>query len=168
MKLFLFPKRIEFIRQIAESHADDGDDDIGDGRPNVQHLDEELQAKVVNEDVDNRHQEIPDNLRPTFQCGARETDVARHPETRQEGDGELEHKGRDMWCKGNEAKVENLTFEDEMIENIVQHPFQNEVQATAGRVTEQFEAHHLAERRIEEVDDRSQSAFYPRFYVLQG
>ena len=132
----------------------------------MQHLDEELQAKVVNEDVDNRHQEIPDNLCPAFQCGAREADVACHPETRQESDGELEHKGRDMGRKGNEAKVENLTFEDEMVENIVQHPFQNKVQATAGRITEQLEAHHLAERRIEEVDDRGQSTFNPEFYVF--
>ncbi len=62
--------------------------------------------------------------------------MARHPETRQEGDGELKDEGCNVRRKGNEAKVENLTFEDEMIENIVQHPFQNEVQATAGRVTE--------------------------------
>lgn len=94
--------------------------------------------------------------------------MSRHPETCQEGDGELEHEGCDMGRKGNEAKVEDLTFEDEMIENIVQHPFQNKVQATAGRIAEQLEAHHLSERWIEEVDDRGQSAFYPRFYVFQG
>lgn len=94
--------------------------------------------------------------------------MARHPETRQEGDGELEHEGCNMGRKGNEAKVENLTFEDEMVENIVQHPFQNEVQATTSRITEQLEAHHLAERRIEEVDDRGQGAFNPFFYVLEG
>ena len=66
------------------------------------------------------------------------------------------------------AKVENLTFEDEMIENLVQHPLQNEVQAAASRITEQLEAHHLAERRIEEVDDLGQSSFCPVFYVFQG
>ncbi len=177
MKLFLFPKRIELVRQIAESHAEDGDDDVGDGRPDVQHLDEELQAKIVDEDVDNRHEEIPDNLRPALQCGARETDVARHPETRQESDGELEHEGRDMGREGQDsdmsleediAKIEDLTFEDEMIENIVQHPFQNEVQATASRIAEQLKAHHLAEWRIEEVNDFGQSAFDPGFYVFQG
>ena len=134
----------------------------------MQHLDEELQAKVVNEDVDNRHQEIPDNLCPAFQCGARETDMARHPETRQEGDGELEHKGRDVGREGDEAKVENLTFENKMVENIVQHPFQNKVQATAGRIAEQLKAHHLAEWRIEEINDFGQSAFDPGFYVFQG
>ena len=126
--LFLFfPKRIELVRQIAERHADDGDDDVGDGRPNVQHFDEEFQAEVVNENVDDSDKEIPDNLRPAFQRRARKADVSRHPETREEGDGELEHKSRDMGREGNEAKVEDLTFEDEMIENIVQHPFQNEV-----------------------------------------
>ena len=122
---FLFPKRIELVRQIAERHADDGDDDVGDGRPNVQHFDEEFQAEVVNENVDDSDKEIPDNLCPAFQRGAREADMSRHPETRQEGDGELEHEGCYVRRKSNEAKVENLTFEDEMIENIVQHPFQN-------------------------------------------
>lgn len=127
MKLFLFPKRIKLVRQIAECYADDGDDDVGNGRPPLEHFDEEFQAEVVDENVAYGDEEIPDNLRPAAQGGARETDMARHPETRQEGDGELEHKGRDMGCKGNEAKVKDLTFEDEMIENIVQHPFQNEV-----------------------------------------
>ena len=94
--------------------------------------------------------------------------MSRHPETRQEGDGELEHEGCDMGRECDEAKVEDLSMEYKMVENIVQHPFQNKVQTTAGRIAEQLEAHHLAERRIEEVDDLGQSAFYPRFYVLQG
>ena len=94
--------------------------------------------------------------------------MSRHPETREEGDGELEHKSRDMGREGNEAEVENLLMEDEMVENIVQHPFENEVQTSASRITEQLKAHHLAERRIEKADDRGQGAFYPRFYVFQS
>ena len=39
---FFFPKRIELIRQIAECHAEDGDDDIRYCRPNVKHLDKEF------------------------------------------------------------------------------------------------------------------------------
>lgn len=167
MKLFLFPKRIEFIRQIAERHADDGDDDVWNGWPPLEHFDEELQAEVVDENVAYSDKEIPDNLCPTAQGGTRKTNMASHPEAREESDGELEHEGRNVRREGNKTEVKDLTFENEMIENIVQHPFQNEVQATAGRVSEQFEAHHFAERRIEKVDDRSQSAFYPRFYVLQ-
>ena len=94
--------------------------------------------------------------------------MSRHPETRQEGDGELEHEGRDMGRECDEAKVEDLSMEYKMVENIVQHPLQDEVQATACRIAEQLEAHHLAERRIEEVNDRGQSAFDPGFYVFQG
>ena len=73
-----------------------------------------------------------------------------------------------MGCEGNETKVEDLTFEDEMIENIVQHPLQNKIHAATGRITEQLEAHHFAEWRIEEVDDRGQGAFNPFFYIFQG
>ena len=94
--------------------------------------------------------------------------MACHPKTRQEGDGELEHEGRDMGREGNEAEVENLLVEDEMVKNIVQHPFQNEIHPATGRIAEQFEAHHLTERRIEKVDDRSQSTFNPGFYVFKG
>ena len=124
---FLFPKRIELVRQIAERHADDGDDDVGDGRPNVQHFDEEFQAEVVNENVDDSDKEIPDNLCPAFQRGAWETDVTRHPKTCEEGDGKLEHKSGNMRREGDEAEVKDLSFENEMIKNIVQHPLQNEV-----------------------------------------
>ena len=166
--LFFFPERIKLVRQIAERHADDGDDNVGDRGPNVQHLDKELQTEIVDEDVDDSHKKIPDNLRPTFQCGTRETDMACHPEPRQEGDGKLEHKGRDVGRESNEAKVEDLTFKDKMVENVVEHPLQSQVQAAASRITEKLKAHHLAERRIEEVDNLCQGAFYPGFYVFQG
>ena len=134
----------------------------------MEHLDEEFQAEIVDEDVADGHKEIPDNLCPAFQSRARKTDVARHPETREEGDGELEHKGGDVGRESDETKVDDLGVEDKMIEHIVQHPFQNQIQATASRITEQLKAHHLAERRIEEVDDLGQGAFNPKFYVFQG
>ena len=91
-----------------------------------------------------------------------------HPETSQEGNGELEHEGCDVGRECDEAEVKDLAFEDEMIEHIIQHPLQNEVQAATSRITEQPEAHELTERRIEEVDDCGQSAFDPGFYVFQG
>ena len=94
--------------------------------------------------------------------------MSRHPKTSQESDGKLEHEGRDMGREGNETEVENLLVEDEMVKNIVQHPFQNKVQTAAGRIAEQLKAQKLAERRIEKVDDRGQSTFNPGFYVLQG
>ena len=94
--------------------------------------------------------------------------MARHPEAREEGDGELEHEGGNVGREGNEAKVEDLFVKDEMIENIVQHPLQDEVQASAGRITEQLKAHELAKRRIEEVDDRGQGTFNPILYVSEG
>lgn len=166
--LLLFPKRIKFIRQITECHADDGNDDVGDGRPPLEHLDEEFQAEIVDEDVADGHKKIPDNLCPTTQSGARETNMTRHPETRKESDGELKHEGGDMGRESDETKFDDLGVKDEMVENIVQHPFQNKVQATASRIAEQFKAHELAEWGIEKVDDRGQGAFYPRFYVFQS
>jgi hypothetical protein len=123
----LFPKRIELIRQVAERHADDGYDDVGNGRPNVPHFHEEFQAEIVDEDIAYGHKKIPDYLCSTFQCRTRETDVARHPETRKEGDGKLVHESGDVWREGDEAEVKDLSFENEMIENIVQYPLQDEV-----------------------------------------
>ena len=94
--------------------------------------------------------------------------MACHPEAGQEYDRKLEDERRNMRLEGDETKVENLTFENEMIQHIIQHPIQRQIEAAAGRVTEQFEAKELAERRIEKVDDRGQGAFYPRFYVSKG
>ena len=134
----------------------------------MEHLDEKFQAEIIDEDIADGHKEVPDNLCPTTQSGTRETDMACHPEAREESDGELEHKSSDMGRESNKTEVKDLAFEDEMIENIVQHPFQHQVHATASRITEQLKAHELTERRIEEVDDRGQGAFYPGFYVFQG
>ena len=94
--------------------------------------------------------------------------MACHPETRQESDGKLEHKGRDMRCESYETEVKDLAFENEVIENIVQHPFQHKIHSAASRIAEQFKAHHLVEKWIEKVDDRGQGAFNPGFYVFQG
>ena len=85
----------------------------------MQHLNEEFQAEIVQKDVADGHKEIPDNLRPTLQSRARETDVTRHPEPRQESDGELEHEGRDVGCEGDKTKVDNLLSKNKMIEHVV-------------------------------------------------
>ena len=94
--------------------------------------------------------------------------MACHPESCEEGDGKFEHKSCDVRCKSDETKVKNLAFKDVMVEDIIQYPLQNQVESAASRIAEQFKTHHLAERRIEEVDDRGQRAFCPGFYVLEG
>ena len=62
-QLFHLPKRIKLVRQIAECHTDDGDDDVGKSRPPLEHLDEEFQAEVVDEDIADSNEKIPNNLR---------------------------------------------------------------------------------------------------------
>ena len=84
-----------------------------------------------------------------------------HPESRKEGDGELEDKSCDMGCKSDEAEVEDFAFEDEMIENIIEYPFQHQIQSATSCIAEQFEAHHLAEGWIEEIYDLGQAVLYP-------
>ena len=61
---FCFLERIKLIRQIAERHADNGDDDVGNSRPPLENFDEEFQAKVVDENITDSHKEISDYLRP--------------------------------------------------------------------------------------------------------
>ena len=133
----------------------------------MEHLNEELQAEVIQQDIADGDKEIPDNLFSAFQRGAREADVPSHPEARQESDGKLEDEGRNMRRESHKAQVDNPLANNEMIEHIIQHPFQRQVQSATGGVTEQLKAYHLAERGIEEIDDRSQSAFYPGFYVAE-
>ena len=59
---FLLPKRIKLIRQVAECHADDGDDDIRDSRPPVQYFYEEFQAEVIQKNIAHSDHQVPDNL----------------------------------------------------------------------------------------------------------
>ena len=66
---FLFPKRIKLIRQVAECHADDGDDDVRDGWPPLEDLDEKFQTEVVDENIAYRYKQISDNLRSAAQGG---------------------------------------------------------------------------------------------------
>ena len=87
--------------------------------------------------------------------------MACHPETRQESDGELENEGRNMGRESDEAQVDHLTMKQEMVENVIQHPLQSQIQAAATRITKQLKAYHFAEWRIEEVDDRGQRTFNP-------
>ena len=134
----------------------------------MEDFDEKFQAEVVDENVTDSNEQIPDNLCPATQSGARKTDMSRHPKACKEGNGELEHEGRNMGRESNKTEVKDLAFEDEMIEHIVQQPLQHKVQAAASRITEQLKAHELAKGRIEEVDDRGQGAFYPGFYVFKG
>ena len=166
--LLLFFERIKLVRQIAERHTNDGDDDVGNGRPPLENLNKKFQAEIVDEDVADGHKEIPDNLCPAFQRRARKTDMSCHPKAREEGDRKLEHEGCDMRRESNEAKVEHLRMKHIVIKNVIQHPFQSQIHATTSRITEQLQAHEFAEGRIEKVDDRGQGAFYPGFYVFEG
>ena len=94
--------------------------------------------------------------------------MTRHPEAREEGDGKLEHESGNMRRESDETEVKHLGMKHIVVKYIIQYPFQNQVHSSTGSVTEQFEAHHLAERRIEKVDDRGHSAFCPGFYVAEG
>ena len=115
----LFSERIELVRQIAKRHANDRNDDIGDGRPPLEDFDKELQAEIVDKDIADSHKEIPDNLCPTTQGGAWKTNVSRHPETRQESDGEFEHESGNMGRESNETKVKHLGMKYIVVEYIV-------------------------------------------------
>ena len=159
--LLLFPKRIELIHQVAECHADDGDNNIGERCPDAQYFHEKLQTKIVDEDIAYGDEEISDHLCPAFQRGAREADVTRHPETSEEGDGKLENEGCNMAFEGNETQVTYLGLENEMVKQVIQHPLQNKIQTATSCIAEQFETYHLTERRIEEVDDRGEGVLYP-------
>ena len=157
-----------FIGQIAERNADHGNDHIGHGRPPLEHFHEEFEAEVIDQDVDHGNDEITDDLGPSTEGGAGEADMARHPESRQEGDGELEHESGDVGCEGHKAQVEHPSVKHIMIKHIVEDPFQCQIQPAAAAVTEQLQGHELPKRRIEEVDDRGQQALNALFYGTDG
>ena len=134
----------------------------------MEHLDEEFQTEVIDKNIADSNKQISDNLGSASQSGARKTNMACHPEARQESNRKFEHKGCNVGREGDKTEVKNLAFEDEMVKHIIQYPLQRQIETAASTITKQFKAHHLAERRIEEVYDRGQSAFYPGFYVFEG
>ena len=91
--------------------------------------------------------------------------MACHPEARQEGNGELEDESGDVGREGDEAQVEYLGLEHKMVENVVEQPFQSQVQATATAVAEQLQAQEASEWRIKEIDDRCQQSLDTFFYI---
>ena len=55
---------MEFIHQITKRHADDRDDDVGDGGPPLEDFDEKFQTEIIDQDIADSHKEISDNLCP--------------------------------------------------------------------------------------------------------
>ena len=130
----------------------------------MEDLHKEFQAQVIDQDVDQRDKKITYDLGSSTQSGAAETDMSSHPETRKESNGEFEDESGNMGRKSNETQIEHLAMKYKMIEYVIQHPFQDQVQATTTAIAEEFQRHDLPERRIEEVDDRGQELLDRRFY----
>jgi hypothetical protein len=128
----------------------------------------EFQAKVIDDNVAQGNQEVPNYLCSASQSGASEADVTCHPKAGEESNGELEHKSGDMRGESNETQIKHFATEHKMIKHIVKHPFQGKVQAATTAVTEQIQRHELLKRRIEKVDDRNQQLFNAFLYVSDG
>ena len=94
--------------------------------------------------------------------------MSRHPEARQEGDGKLEDEGGDMRGEGDGAEMKQVSVEHEMVEDVIEHPFQRQVQAAASTVAEQLQGDELPKGRIEEIDDPRQQALNALFYGTDG
>jgi hypothetical protein len=58
----LLAERIKLVAQITERHADDRDDDVGDGGPPLEDLNKKFQTEIIDEDIADGNKEIPDNL----------------------------------------------------------------------------------------------------------
>ena len=161
----MFLEREIFICQITESHTDNGNNHIRNCRPPLEHLDKELQTQIIDQDINDSDDEVTYDLCPSSQSGAREADVTCHPKTSQESDGELEDESSDMRSESEESQMKHLAMKHKMIEHVIKHPFQCQIQAATATITEQFQAHHLPERRIEKVDDGSHQRLNMVFYV---
>lgn len=94
--------------------------------------------------------------------------MSRHPEAREEGDGEFEHESCNMGRECDETEIKHLSVKHIVVENIIQHPFQSQIHAATSRIAEQLKVHKFAERRVKKVDDLGQGTFYPGFYVSEG
>ena len=74
------------------------------------------------------------------------------PKARDESNGPFQHQSRDVRRKGQKSQIPDVASENEMINEIIQNPVNDEIEAAHESVTEEQEAEIALERRIEEVD----------------
>ena len=74
------------------------------------------------------------------------------PKARDESDRPFQHQGRDVRRKGHKAQIPNVASENEMINEVIQNPVDDEIKSAHESVTEEQETEIALERRIEEVD----------------
>ena len=92
----LFAERVVFLAEETDADREQGDHDLARRRVPAPNLYAELQAQVVDEQVDGHDQYIAHQLPTTAQTRLTKRDVLIQPEAREQRDGEYDTQRRNM------------------------------------------------------------------------
>lgn len=149
-------KREVFLGEVTDGDHNTCSEDLGENGIPVEHLNEKFQQYIIQEQAENKKDEVAEELDPAFDIGFTEHEVFVEYKTKGQVYTERNKECHTVGFKGVKPQVEDLFFQD-----IAEHDGKNQqayhrIAAAAGRIAEGLQGHELAERRIKRVDNADQ------------
>jgi hypothetical protein len=139
------------LGQVAKENDNAcGDDQRGRWIP-PELFDKDLQEHIIEYDTDHGDYKVAEQLYSSFQ----ERTLEHHVHTQVKADGERKAKGNkkgsNVGREGNEPKVQDLLFQDEIVCDKINKDVQQCVTASASCVAKHLQGHKPLKQRIEQV-----------------
>ena len=150
----LCPESEIFLCHIAESHHNNGCQDLCCSGIDMELLYKELDEDIVEPEADDHQQKIAEELYPSMQRGFREHNVAGQEEPRWKAYAKGYEDRRNMGFDDKEPKVNVVFVQDKIIPYGIHDDVQDSIGTPACRIAKSLQWHHLAEGRVKEIDKR--------------
>ena len=149
------------LPEEADDDSEEGDADLRGRRIPTPGLHQELQAEVVDSQIECDNHDVSRELPRSMKSRLRESDVFVQPESREQGDGEDDAEGSDvrseteLIVKSREPEVDEVVADDEVVCQEVENPVQNHVASATGCVPKKLLRYVVLKRRIYKINNFS-------------
>lgn len=141
-----------FLGKIAEGHHYQRGQDFGNGGENMKLLHKELDENIVEQDTNEYHQKVAEQLHPSPKIGAGKNHITHEQESRREADTKSQDKSHDVGTHRQGTPVYDLFMQQIMIADIKEQNVQQGIGTPAGRIAKSLQRHELPERGIKKID----------------
>lgn len=141
-----------FLGEIAESHYDQRGQDFGNGGENMKLLHKEFDENIIEQDTNEYHQKVAEQLHPPPKTGAGENHIMHEQKARREADTKSQDESHDIGTHGQGTPVYNLFMQQIMIADVEEHNVQQGIGTTTGRIAKSLQRHELPERGIKKIN----------------
>jgi hypothetical protein len=155
----LFSEGELFLCHIAESHDDNGREDLCCRGVYVKLLYKELDEDIVQSQTDDHQQKVPEELYPSVQGGFSEYNIAGQEKPRRKAYAKGNENRRDMGLDDKESKVNVVFVQDKIISYGIHDDIQCRIGPTAGRIAKSLQGHYLAEGGVKKIEKRDDVFF---------